>query len=233
MVVLLSTADSCYHNWCIYGGTSTEYFGYTLVVLSNFALARVLIMHVPIIHDHILCCAISQAVSRRHLVSYTRIQAEVSLCGICATENSNGTGYSQSTAVSPRVTVQLVFHIHASITGAIQSWQKTASSDTPNKSSLSHLIWHTKCCWRMRLVERNWHIATQLWFTACIKERPEFGRNDKERNEESGWQDVSNFSQGQEALPVFRWHNFVTWQEIFTPSYEIPEKFILCAVRCI
>jgi hypothetical protein len=31
MVVLPSTGASCYHNCCIDGGTSLEYFGYILV----------------------------------------------------------------------------------------------------------------------------------------------------------------------------------------------------------
>ena len=99
-------------------------------------------------------------VIRRHLVSDAQIQAEVSLCGICTGEGSTGTGFSQGISVTPRRPVQLVFRIHSPISGAIQSWQRTASSDTPNKNSLSHLIRHTKCCWGMRSVERNWHIAT-------------------------------------------------------------------------
>jgi hypothetical protein len=37
MVVLPETGASRYHNCCIYGGTSPEYFGYTLVLRSNCA----------------------------------------------------------------------------------------------------------------------------------------------------------------------------------------------------
>jgi hypothetical protein len=37
MVVLPSTGTSRYHNWCIDGGISPEYFGYTLVHLKDLA----------------------------------------------------------------------------------------------------------------------------------------------------------------------------------------------------
>jgi hypothetical protein len=37
MVVLPSTGESRYHNYCIDGATSSEYFGYFLLTFSNCA----------------------------------------------------------------------------------------------------------------------------------------------------------------------------------------------------
>jgi len=101
---------------------------HVILIPSNITRAPGPIIHVSIIHGHISCCAISRAVSRRHLVSDTRIQAEVSLCGICAGERSSGTGFCQGISVPPPPRpAQLVFHIHSPISEAIQSWQLTSS----------------------------------------------------------------------------------------------------------
>ena len=93
----------------------------------------------------------AQAVSRQPLTAEAEAQREAIPWGICGGQSGTGTGFCQSTSVSPVSIIPPMLHIHSLTTDTMYSKQLTVSSNNTPKNGNSLFKLNQSLLWEHHL----------------------------------------------------------------------------------